>query len=196
MISSDRLFIGSFIALGVSGVLFAFSVYSNNVAQQRLFRLADEGLKTPRPAVPVSAPQTLDDQILRTRRELQRVSTEIGRLKGQISIHATNASNQRTIEAAQELLNDISENSERVVVQNREIESQLLDLTSLYERKIEAIYKARDQSKEAGFGLAFWVSLVGLVGSLSAMILAWRKDRRELIELDHKIRTANVRRDA
>jgi hypothetical protein len=189
MISSKRLFIGAFAALTLSCLVFAYSVYSNYVAQQELFRIAQEGLKAVRPALPASAPPTFYEQILTTRRDLQKASYEIGRLKSDISSHASNAANQRTIRAAQQLLNDISINSEKVVEQNRAIEARLMDLTSLYERKIEAIYKARSEGKEATFGLAFWVGLVGLVGSVSTMILAWRTDRRELIELEHKLRT-------
>ena len=73
-----------------------------------------------------------------------------------------------------------------MVQQNQEIQGKIVELTSLYEQKVESIYRERQATKDSGFGLEFWVGLVGLVGSISGLILAWRKDRRELIELSLK----------
>ena len=54
-----------------------------------------------------------------------------------------------------------------------------------YQQKIEDLDRAKEERSQ--FGVAFWTALVGILASISGMILAWRKDRREIVELKHKL---------
>lgn len=178
--------------LVISSALILYTLYVNQRSHRELISVIDSKLTLPPINTSAQNILSLDEQIKQARQGLQQASFRIDSLKNQISIHANNASNQRTIQAAQRLLNDIASNSEKVVVQNQEIQERILDLTSLYQQKVEDIYKARGSEKKSGLGLSFWIGVVGLVASVSGIILAWRKDRRELLELTHKLNQDSV----
>ena len=183
--------ISIFLILGIftiSSALILYALYVNQRSHQQLISVIDSKLTLPPINSSAQNILSLDEQIRQARRGLQQASFRIDNLKNQISIHANNAANQRTISSAQRLLDDIAKNSDKVVEQNREIQENILELTSLYQQKVEDIYKARGPEKKSGLGLSFWAGIVGLVASISGIILAWRKDRRELVELTHKIK--------
>lgn len=92
---------------------------------------------------------------------------------------------------AQNLLNDITRNSELVAQSHNLLEEKFLEMIQLYNQKIERIHTSYSQSGAPAYGLTFWIGIVGIVSSFSAMILAWRKDNRELIKLRHEIRPQN-----
>lgn len=185
--------------LGGIGLLFLFSsglvgysIYQNQAANEEFVEILKQQLNSPISASSTNTQVlTLDEQIQVARRQLQKASFEINKLKSRISIHASNAANQRTIAEAQRLLNDISQNSEKVVVQNQQIQEQMGEIIALYQQKVEQIYKAKDEQKNTGLGLAFWVGFIGVLASVSSIVLAWRKDKREIVELEHKLTSAS-----
>lgn len=181
--------------LGGIGLLFliscglvGYSIYQNHTANEEFTEILKQQLNFPISTSTTNTPVlTLDEQIQIARRQLQKASFEINKLKSRISIHASDAANQRTIAEAQRLLNDISQNSEKVVVQNQQIQEQMAEIIALYQQKVEQIYKAKDEKSNTGFGLAFWVGVIGILASISSIVLAWKKDKREIVELEHKL---------
>lgn len=142
---------------------------------------------------------SLDEQILDTRKDLQTASNIIRNLRFQISSHAQSASSQlqqsrARIAEAQELLQDIVENSEQIVAENERMQARILELAELYQRKIEDVYQMQMAQEPPGFGIELWVAVIGFLATASGIVLAWRKDRREIVELRHKLETERLDR--
>lgn len=176
----------------LSGLLVAASIYMYSQANKQLGRVLKVG------SVPVEErepqpPPSLDDKITAVQQKLRIAANGIRTKKGQIRSHASNAiraidaRGEQSLDEAKNLMRDVAENSKIILKRNEEIETELLNLSRLYQQKIERILAAKKIQQESGLGFAFWTGLVGMVATISKIVLDWRKDKRELIELRHKI---------
>ena len=184
--SSKETIIG-ILAIGLiaSLALLIYSALTINKANERLgdiLSVSDAPVTQP----VASDPEDLDQQILNVQNKLRVASNGIRDRKYQIRTHVTraireiNSSSERNLQEAKNLLTDIAINSGRILKQNEEIEAESMKLYSLYQKKIETILAAKEVQKKSGFGVSFWVSIIGIIATISGIILAWRKDR-----LDH-----------
>lgn len=107
-----------------------------------------------------------------------------------INVHL--AADKPTIEEVKEILQDIDGNSKKIVSQNEELMNDITLLNHLYEQKIENIYKAKTNVKTNNFNISFWSGVLGIVATISSLFLAWRKDKRELIELKLKLEKQTI----
>lgn len=134
----------------------------------------------------------IDERIRDAQRSIRRASNRVRDLKSEIGTHADNARKiaqaERSMSSARRLLSDIKSNSELISRSHDQLEIQFLEMIQLYNQKIEGIYAKYSQSKESAYNLPFWIGIVGIVSSFSAMTLAWRKDNRELIKLQHEMK--------
>jgi hypothetical protein len=190
---------GFVISLGV----LATSIVSITNANQRLEEILNinlEAASRPSPTLELS----IDDQILQAQNKLRIASNGIRTRKVEIRRHAFDAideissSGQAGISQATKILNDIAENSKKILQRNEEIEAETLHIYSLYQKKIETIIAAKDAQEESTFGLTFWAGIGGLFATLSTVVIAWRKDRldhiaesRELVKLRLELTRAN-----
>jgi hypothetical protein len=185
-----------------SAVLLATSVVSINEANKRLGKILDVTPEQINLASRDPAP-SIDDQILSVQGKLRTASNGIRTKKAQINFHATQAvraidsPGEQSLRDAKSLLKDILENSKIVLQRNEEIEAETLRLYSLYQRKIEILLSAKQAQKESSFGMTFWAGLIGLLTTISGMLIAWRqdnlshkKDHREFLKLRQELASA------
>ena len=141
----------------------------------------------------------IDDDILAARQKIARASARVRGLKAQISIHVVNASRaarereqaQRSLDEALGLLRDIASNAEKVSIAQDELEDEFLRVVSLYNKKIEDLHRSyadlnsNEKASEPLYTVIF--AIIAALGAISAMIVAWRKDHREVIELRQRL---------
>jgi hypothetical protein len=125
----------------------------------------------------IDDPDRLDQQILRLQGELNRASWP-----DEVSMSSLRLQTQAgSDELRRKALDDAASAARR----RDEVRQLLIELSMAYQQKIENIYRAREKTPQ--FGVAFWTAMIGILASISGMVLAWRKDRREILELRHKL---------
>lgn len=179
------------VGLGIlSLALLAFAVFSMMQAKEDLLASV-RGLQIDASflkEVPTSPELSTDEKITEARRAIQSASSRIRSLKITIFNNAERAAAERSLVDARVILLDIANNAQKVADAHEKLEEQFFDLIELYNRKIEEVYKSQTAAKDkASYGLSFWVGVVGVIGGISTMILAWRKDHREVRELELEI---------
>tara|TARA_R110002020_G_scaffold121905_1_gene276960 strand:+ start:126 stop:659 length:534 start_codon:yes stop_codon:yes gene_type:complete len=115
--------------------------------------------------------------------ELSVINKRIDSAQSRISMAARRATRGRARTLRLSSANEIENNAREIrnlaqdtILQIGEIQSNFNDLVEAYNRKIERV---RESSISSKFGLDFWIGIVGIVSTLSGMVIAWRKDRRE-----------------
>jgi hypothetical protein len=66
------------------------------------------------------------------------------------------------------------------------LERDILGVVDLYNQEILEL-AARRQEKGSILDVTIWIGIIGMVATVSAMVLGWRKDAREVAELRRKL---------
>lgn len=199
MINSKTIFgIGAGLG-GVSVIIVAIAVISmmqttdNLITSLNNLKINDDTIRS----LGEAPSPTTDQQITEARQAIQTASSRIGSLKITIFNHAERAAAQHTLFEARTILLDIARNAQKVADSHQQLEARFYDLIELYNRKIEEIYQAQIvKNGTSGYGLSFWVGVIGIIGAISAMVLAWRKDHREVRELELALEKLRAERRA
>ncbi|MGB7318415.1 MAG: hypothetical protein WBC85_10660 [Planktotalea sp.] len=178
----------------ISAILVvAFMIYTVQ-SQQQIAKLLDT-LQTASGNTVSSPAPTTDQQIIEARQKIAEANRRIASLKSAIAAHANNAQALfragQALEQVDVLITDISANSQRVADAHADLETQVIQMEALYTQKVEALREQFSISQSAAFGLPFWVGVVGIIGSFSAMVIAWRKDHRDLIQLQREMESTD-----
>jgi hypothetical protein len=160
-------------------------VYSVQSQQQMAKLLTNIQLPSTNVTTPPAV--TTDQQILDAKLKIADANRRISGLKSNIFAHANNARELiragQALEQVEALVTDIAANSQKVADSHGELEAQLIQMEALYVQKVEELREHYSATQSNPLGLSFWVGIVGIIGSFSAMIIAWRKDHRDLIRL-------------
>lgn len=190
---SHPIFLIAFIITLASVVAIAFILYQSSQRTNEIIAAVNALQIEEVKAIRIGVPQLdIDERIRDAQRSIRRASNRVRDLKSAIGTHADNADKiaqaEQSMSSARRLLRDIKDNSELISRSHDQLEIQFLEMIQLYNQKIEGIYAKYSQNKESAYNLPFWIGIVGIVSSFSAMTLAWRRDNRELIKLKHEMK--------
>ena len=182
MNKTETVIVALALGLFLSLALLMYSAFTINKANNHLaeiLNITDVPVQQPS----ASEPENIDEQILDVQNKLRVASNGIRNRKYQIRSRVTRAireidiSSERSLQEAKNLLAGIAINSGRILKQNEEIEAKSMKLYSLYQKKIETILAAKEAQEKSKFGISFWVAIIGIISTVSGIIIAWRKDR-------------------
>lgn len=184
---------GLFLGLISATLIVAFMIYSVQ-SQQRVSKLLD-GLQA-NPIVTTSPDPTTDQQITEARIRIADADRRLSELKSRISAHANNAQDLiragQALDQVEDLITDIALNSQRVAEAHADLEAEVIRMEALYNQKVDELRESITGSESGALGLSFWVGVVGIIASFSAMVIAWRKDHRDLIRLSRETDTSTA----
>ena len=138
---------------------------------------------TESPNAKLSSAQMLDFKIRDAKSKLADSALRISRIKARVpdlsNIDSVKRTAKLSLEEAERRLDEIRKQGVALGEENSKILLQLTNLQSGYESKIAKLESKIEEGVGSGFNIEFLVALIGIMTSISAMILSWKKESRD-----------------
>ncbi len=177
------------LSIVIAGVCFALVIFEIRDIYN-IFR--DQELAAAKTKIVIQTTASdLDKQIDYLESAINSISWQVYGEKASILTIAQQALSEELPDKVRRSLENIISKSEEASIKMTQLSDSFVNLMQRIHVKIVDLESAPHAS-EGKFGLAFWIGIVGIVGAISTILLAWRKDHREAQELRLKLKQAKA----